>query len=212
MMLIGQYDSPFVRRVAIALELYAMRYEHQPWSSFGDADRIAAYNPLKRVPTLVMDDGVALIDSAAILEALDEIVGPERAMTPRMGPDRREGLRLCALASGAADKAVSLVYEQALRDEALPLWVDRCRSQVGGALAALDSVRAGATGPYLFGEGISHADIMLATLLRFVGEALPEVVDLGAWPALAAHSARCEALPVFQKISQPFYITPPAAT
>ncbi len=80
--LIGQYDSPFVRRVAIALRLYGMPFEHRPWSVFGDADALAAYNPLKRVPTLVLDDGDVLIDSAIILDWLDEVAGPERALFP----------------------------------------------------------------------------------------------------------------------------------
>ena len=59
MILIGQYDSPFVRRVGIALTLYEMPFEHQPWSSFGDADKLRAVNPLGRVPTLVLDDRLA---------------------------------------------------------------------------------------------------------------------------------------------------------
>ena len=54
MILIGQYDSPFVRRVAIAMRLYGLAYEHRPWSTFGDADKLAAFNPLRRVPTLVL--------------------------------------------------------------------------------------------------------------------------------------------------------------
>ncbi len=62
MFLIGQYDSPFVRRVAIALRLYGLAFEHKPWSTFGDAETIAPYNPLRRVPTLVLDDGEALIE------------------------------------------------------------------------------------------------------------------------------------------------------
>ena len=48
MILIGQYDSPFVRRVAIAMRLYGMEFEHRPWSVFGDAEKIAQYNPLMR--------------------------------------------------------------------------------------------------------------------------------------------------------------------
>ena len=59
--LIGQYDSPFVRRVAIAMRLYGMPFEHRPWSVFGDAEKIAAYNPLMRVPTLVLNTGEALV-------------------------------------------------------------------------------------------------------------------------------------------------------
>src|SRR6516164_2304848 len=60
MFLIGQYDSPFVRRVAIAMRLYGIKFDHKPWSTFGDADKIAPYNPLRRVPTLVPDGGEAL--------------------------------------------------------------------------------------------------------------------------------------------------------
>src|ERR1700755_2855878 len=85
MFLIGQYDSPFVRRVAIAMRLYGIAYEHKPWSTFGEGDKIAPYNPLRRVPTLVLDDGEALIESTAILDYLDETVGPERAMLPARG-------------------------------------------------------------------------------------------------------------------------------
>ncbi|MFC7543301.1 glutathione S-transferase N-terminal domain-containing protein [Siccirubricoccus deserti] len=93
MILIGQYDSPFVRRIAIAMRLYDLPYKHLPWSTFGDADRLAAHNPLRRVPTLILDDGDALIDSVAILDHLDEVVGPERALMPVAGPARRAMLR-----------------------------------------------------------------------------------------------------------------------
>ena len=82
MILIGQYDSPFVRRVAIAMRLYGIAFEHKPWSTFGDADKIAPYNPLRRVPTLVLDDGEALIESAMILDHLDD------RRRPRQGDDR----------------------------------------------------------------------------------------------------------------------------
>ena len=40
MFLIGQYDSPFVRRTAIAMRLYGLSFEHRPWSTFGDAETI----------------------------------------------------------------------------------------------------------------------------------------------------------------------------
>jgi glutathione S-transferase len=207
MFLIGQYDSPFVRRVAIAMRLYGIAFEHKPWSTFGDADKIAPYNPLRRVPTLVLDSGEALIESTAILDYLDETVGPERAMLPARGEARRRQLRLCALATGLADKAVSLVYERVLRKEQLKLWVERCEAQIGGVLAALEQARAAAKTPYLFGEGIGHSDIAVACALRFTGEAHATLFDAARYPALAAHAARCEALPPFQEIVQP--LAPP---
>src|SRR5262249_12878252 len=124
MFLIGQYDSPFVRRVAIAMRLYGLAFEHRPWSTFGDADKLGAYNPLSRVPTLVLDSGEALIESSIILDHLDDQVGEAKSMIAARGAERRRQLRLCALAAGLGDKAVSLLYERVLRKEPLRLWVE----------------------------------------------------------------------------------------
>src|ERR1700675_3980017 len=115
MILIGQYDSPLFRRVAIAMRLYGVAFEHRPWSTFGEGDKIAPYNRLRRVPTLVCDDGEALIESTAILDYLDELVGPEKAMIAARGPERRRGLRICALATGLGEKAVSLFSKRVVR-------------------------------------------------------------------------------------------------
>jgi len=208
MILIGQFDSPFVRRVGIALALYDMRHEHYPWSTFGDGARIAAYNPLRRVPTLVLDDGTALIESNAILDHLDEQVGEARALFPRGGPARREALRVAALASGLADKAVSLVYERVLHAEPSAAWIERCRTQINEVVRLIEAERAARATPYWQGEAIGHADIMLACALRFLGEAHPGLVDAATIPALTAHCARCEALPAFVAVRQVF--VPPA--
>jgi glutathione S-transferase len=142
MILIGQYDSPFVRRVAIALRLYRIGYEHRPWSTFGDADRIASFNPLRRVPTLILDNGEVLVESGAILDHLDESVGPSRAMIAEAGDMRRHALKICALATGLADKAVSLVYERLLHQTTSDPWIARCRAQIADVLAALESDKA----------------------------------------------------------------------
>lgn len=206
MLLIGQFDSPFVRRVGIALELYAIPYEHRPWSVWRDAEAIAAYNPLRRVPTLVRDDGEVLLESSAILDALDERVGPERALLPRQGDVRRDGLRVIALATGLGDKAVSLFYEQRLHPEASDKWVARCHAQIGGVLEALEADRARRATPHWLGAALSHADIAVACVLRFLTESHPGAFELSAFPALAAHSAACESLSVFRKISQPFTV------
>jgi glutathione S-transferase len=203
MILIGQYDSPFVRRVAIALRLYDLPFEHRPWSTFGDADKIAPYNPLRRVPTLVLDDGEALIESTAILDYLDELVGPEKAMIAVRGPQRRHALKICALATGLGDKAVSLVYERVLRKDASKHWVERCEAQIGGVLEVLEAERAAVATPFWFGDRIGHADIAVACVLRFTGEAHPHLFDSARYPALAAHAARCEAMSAFMEIVQP---------
>jgi glutathione S-transferase len=208
MILIGQYDSPFVRRVGIALVLYGLPFEHRPWSTFSDVDKIRPYNPLTRVPTLVLDDGGVLLDSPSILDYLDSRVPPERALLPAAEPARHRALAVAALATGLADKAVSLFYEKRMHDKVSDAWVARCRGQIAGALAALESDRAARPGPYWFGERIGHADIAVAAALRFVAEAHPGLVSMADSPALAAHAQRCEALPAFQQIQQTFI--PPA--
>jgi glutathione S-transferase len=207
MILFGQYDSPFVRRVAIALRLYELPFEHRPWSTFGDGEKIAPYNPLRRVPTLVLGSGEALIESTAILDYLDDLVGPEDAMIAARGPARHRGLKICALATGLADKGVSLLYERVLRKDQSKIWVERCEAQIGGVLDVLEKERAGIATPYWFGDRIGHADIAVGCVLRFTSEAHPQLFDAARYPALAAHAARCEALPPFQEIVQP--LAPP---
>jgi glutathione S-transferase len=204
MLLIGQYDSPFVRRVGIALRLYDFAFEHRPWSTFGDADKIAPYNPLRRVPTLLLDDGEVLIESTAILDHLDETVGPSGAMIAKNGQRRREALKICALATGLGDKAVSLVYERLLHREKSEVWMKRCETQIAGVLDALEGDRVARKSAFWLGNAIGHADIAVACVIRFTREAHPGVFDARRWPALAAHAERCEAMAPFQEIAQPF--------
>jgi glutathione S-transferase len=202
MILIGQFDSPFVRRVAIALDLYRLPFEHRPWSTFADAERLAPFNPLRRVPTLVLDDGESLLDSVTILDWADEFVGPARALIRPHGPERRAALKGCALATGLADKAVGLFYERLLHKDVSAPWVERCRTQIADALAVLDADRRRIPSAYWFGESIGHADIAVACAIRFTREAHPGLFDSARWPALEAHAARCEALDPFRRLAQ----------
>jgi glutathione S-transferase len=197
MILIGQYDSSFVRRVGIALRIYDLAFEHRPWSVFGDGERVRAFNPLMRVPTLVLDDGDVLVDSHSILDYLDGLVAPER----------RRAIKVAALATGLADKGVSLFYEVRLHEPISEAWAGRLRSQIKATLTTLEHDRALSEGPW-FGKRIGHSDIAVACAWRHVSEAHPGLIDPGEYPSLSAHSRRMEALPVFQEISQPFI--PPA--
>jgi glutathione S-transferase len=207
MILIGQYDSPFVRRVGITLTLYGIAFEHWPWSVFSDADKIRDYNPLTRVPVLVLDSGEALVDTHLIIDHIDSLV-PEARRMARGGPDRPQALRIAGLASGLSDKVVSLYYEKALHEAVSQVWVERCLGQIRGTLAVLERDRARRRTPYWFGDSIGHADIAVAASLRHATDSHPGVITLDACPALAANAAALEALPVFQAISQPFI--PPA--
>lgn len=113
-------------------------------------------------------------------------------------------MKVAALATGLAEKAVSLFYELRLHREVSDVWVDRCREQVAGVLSALEADRSARAGDYWFGERIGHADVIVATALRFIAEAHPGLVTMTDYPALGTHAARLEALPAFQAITQPF--------
>jgi glutathione S-transferase len=203
MILIGQYDSPFVRRVGITLRRYDLPFEHRPWSVWGDADRIAAHNPLRRVPTLLLADGTALVETFAIVDALDEMAPPERALLPRSGPVRRDGLRIVGLASGLADKAVSLLYEPMFRSQPSESWMTRCRGQIADTLAGLERDRAARGSTWWLGSSLSHADVAVACGLLFTREAHPALFDAARCPALEAHARACAAMPEFSEIYQP---------
>ena len=204
MILIGQYDSPFVRRVGIALTIYGLPFEHRPWSTFADADKIRPYNPLVRVPTLVLDDGEVLIESHSILDYLDNLVPADRKLYPLTEPARHRALKIAALATGLADKSVSLFYEMRLHGQVSDVWVNRCRAQIAGVLVALEADRARRGGAYWFGDRIGHADIAVTAALSFLSEVHPSLIGLVDFPALGAHVGRLEALPAFEAIRQPF--------
>src|ERR1700733_5927999 len=139
MILVGQYDSPYTRRVAVSLHLLGFDFEHDTRSVFGDFDSMRTTNPLGRVPSLVLADGTTLIDSAAILDWLDQQVGPECALLPPGGPARQQALQRIALASGTIDKVMAAAYERLIRPAPYrwPDWIVRCRPRAEGGIAAL---------------------------------------------------------------------------
>lgn len=203
--LIGQLDSPFVRRVAIAMKLYGMPFEHRPWSVFRDAEQIARFNPLRRVPTLVLPHGEVLVDSSAILDALDDDVPDDRVLLPRRGSERRTGLRLMALACGMADKGVSLVYERVARESSShsQRWVERCSRQVSDALATLERERASRSTRWWLGDGMTHVDIAVGVIVHFLLQATPAIVEASDVPALLEHERRCHRDALFAETDQP---------
>jgi len=201
MLLIGMFDSPYVRRVAISMKRLGLPFEHANWSVGADFDRIRKHSALGRVPVLVMDDGTALVESGAILDAIDDIVGPSRALLPPTGASRREALRLMSLAVGAAEKGRDQLYERMVRppEKYHEPWVARCREQMQGALRELDaSCKQRSAGQWLIDNRLSQADITVACIGTLLSDALNVFERGDAYPALKAHIDRCEALPEFQ--------------
>jgi glutathione S-transferase len=209
MLLIGMFDSPFVRRVAITMKLLELPYEHANWSIGRDFDRIRNHNPLGRVPTLVTDEGESLMESSAILDYLDERAGPERALLPPSGADRRRALNLIAMATGAAEKGVLQIYERVFRPEQKrhAAWTDRCRTQMSGSLAAIDRyIGERGVSQWLVGKSMTQADITAVCVFTFLNDALRIASDAVMFQSLATLAARCESLPVFQETRVPFFV------
>jgi len=208
MLLIGMFDSPFVRRVAVSLKLLEIPFEHANWSVGKDFDRIREFNPLGRVPTLVTADGLKLMESGAILDYLDELVGPERALLPRAGADRRTALNLMAMASGAAEKGVMQIYERVFRPEEKrhAPWVERCHLQMSASLGALDrAVGERGVSQWLVGKRMTQADITAVCAFTFLNDALRVAADRVMYASLATLAARCESMPVFQETRLAFH-------
>jgi len=203
MFLYGQYDSPFVRRVAVTMNIYGMPFERKVLSVIADQERLRRVNPLGKVPALELDGGEVLFDSQMILEHLDETAGPEMALTPPGGDRRREILRLTAIGLGAADKAVALSFEIRYRnpDTIDPRYVERLESQVGSALAWLEAHKLS---PWLAGNALTQADVTAACTVTYLRNKHPHLFQDGAYPRLTTLTAAAESLDAFK--ASPFLI------
>lgn len=198
MKLIGRAQSPFVRRVAVAMDLLGIPYELEP-VPIAEQDRVRRYNPVGRVPALVLDDGEVLIDSGAIIDALAEMAGNGQSLLPLSGRDRRRVLRANALGVGAVEKTVAAYYEvtRKAEDKRDPAWRAACIEQANSALAALE---AEAGDPWVCGAGPSIADVTVAVALPFMRACFtPEEIDPARYPALVRVAEAVSALPEWQR-------------
>ncbi len=199
MVLVGRYLSPFVRRVAVTMRSYGLDYQHRPLMAFGeDKKTLSQWNPVGRVPVLLLNDGEVLFESGAILDYLDQRVGPDKALTPASGPERREVLRLMNIATGAAEKTVLTVYEVRFRPEEKrhEPWVAMCAEQVQNSFEALS---ARAVMPWMIGKSLTQADVTATCCWSFARRAKPELTDGIRAPRLDEITARAEAMPEFRQ-------------
>ena len=196
--LYGRYASPFVRRVAVTLQLYGLKYRHMPMMPFGpDKAELAKFNPIARVPALQLADGEMLIDSAVVLDYLDGLAGPERALTPAAGKARRRVLTLLAVAHGANEKLVVSLYERHFRprEKWHRPWLETCDKQVRDGFRWLDAEFAG---PWFAGEAMTQADITVAAFWLFARGKRPKFfAELGC-TKLDELAGRLQATPAFQ--------------
>jgi glutathione S-transferase len=207
MKLIGLLRSPYVRRTAVSLHAMGIPFELDQVPVFEKPEIVSQYNPLTRVPALVLDDGEALIDSTTILDALDEMAGPDRRLTPASGAERRHVLKLVTVALGAVDKAVWSAYEYRFRppEKVHKPWVRHNDGQVIAGFTYLDGIAAKLDGNgWLAGtERMSQADITAAVGFTFAQLVRPNLGLTEKAPNLARFAARCEALAPFKAAALP---------
>jgi glutathione S-transferase len=196
MILVGQFDSPFVRRVAVTLRHYGVPFSRNTASVFTDAAEMQRINPLIRIPSLILESGETLIDSGAIVDYLDETEGRGRRLVPTSGPHRCAVAQIVAIAAGAAEKAGQITYERYFHpgNAHSADWDTRCNAQLG---AALDHLEARCGTEWFFAEGFSHADVMTSCMIGYLRLRVPEAFADARLPMLADLAARCEALEIF---------------
>jgi glutathione S-transferase len=196
MILVGQYDSPFVRRVAVTLHHYHMPFTRQPLSVFGNFKEMGHINPLVRVPALILKSGETLIDSGAIIDYLDHEAGPARALTPTHGQERRKVLNICAVSTGCSDKTVALYFERHFHEKkSISLALDeRLSAQLKAGIEWLEH-ECGT--PWFVDNKMSQADVTIGCMLSHVKLRLPEFFPPEKYPKLHAISRHCEMMPEF---------------
>ncbi|HEX9278506.1 MAG TPA: glutathione S-transferase [Casimicrobiaceae bacterium] len=166
MKLIASYTSPYARKVRIALAEKKIEYdfvEESPWVA---DTTVPNYNPLGKVPVLVLDDGTTLFDSRVIVEYLDT-VSPVSRLIPEPNRQRIVVKRWEALGDGICDAAVAIVLEskrpprQQNKD-----WLDRQRRKIDLGLKELgDELGERA---WCNGEAYSLADIATGCVLAYL--------------------------------------------
>jgi glutathione S-transferase len=197
MKLIGMLDSPYVRRVAISLQLLGLKFEHQSLSVFRGFAEFQSINPVVKAPTLVCDDGEVLMDSTLILQYAEALARPRTLMPDDTTALQRE-LRLIGLALAAMEKSVQIVYERGLRppEKLHEPWVSRVTGQLLAAYGELETELDRYPEPPA-SSGIGQAGITTAVAWHFTQQTVADAVPAARFPRLAAYSAAAEALPEF---------------
>jgi glutathione S-transferase len=193
MQLIGMLDSPYVRRVAISLQLLGLRFEHQSLSVFRTFPQFQKINPVVKAPTFICDDGEVLMDSTLILEYAEALARP-RTLMPGKPQELQHALRVIGLALAACEKAVQIIYERNQRppEKLHEPWVARVSGQLLAAFGALEEGMARRA------LAMDQAGVTTAVAWHFTQQYLPEVVPAAGYPNLVAFSAKAEALPEFK--------------
>ena len=195
MKLVGSRTSPFVRKVRVILAEKSLPFEFIEESAWTADTTVPRYNPLNKVPALVMDDGEAIYDSAVISEYLDALSGG--GLIPGGAAERARVRRDEALGDGIADAGITVFLErkrEAPRQD--PAWIARQMEKVDAGIAALAKTLG--TGQYLGGVQPNLGDIACACALFWAEFRMPQLRWRDSHPNLKGWAERMESRPAFQ--------------
>ncbi len=195
--LVGVYSSSFVRRVAISMQVLGVSYEHVPLSAFRDVDKLRAINPLLKAPTVVFEDGTTLQNGDYILDWLDQQT--DKPLLPREPVARLANQRILAVALLAAEKGLSLVFEQMLRAKELQSSsvVGRLEGQLRAALDLLENDARFAVIANVPPEELDQVQITVPAVVEFLASTYPHLIPADQYPKLMALSDQMEQHPAF---------------
>lgn len=200
MKLVGSKTSPFVRKVRVVLAEKGLPFEFLEENAWNADTTVPRYNPLTKVPVLVLDDGECLYDSGVITEYLDALTGPR--LIPAAGVERARVRRDEALGDGIADAGVAIFLErkrEAARQD--PAWIARQRDKLQMGIASLaSSVAAGSS---MGRAQLAMGDIACGCALFWLEFRLPEIQWRAQYGALRAWAERLEARAAFATTRPP---------
>ena len=199
--LVGMLDSPYVRRVAVALLIAEVPFDHRPISLFRHIPEFSELSPLLKAPSLVLDDGAALVDSSVILEYLAALHPALDALGIGKAESPLKAARATGVALTVCEKAVQVHYERALRtpEQRSDVWWSRIGGQLGVGLAALEAELP--EHGWIGGARIGLADITAACAWGFTQTVLADLVELAdprRYPRISELCARAEDLRAFR--------------
>ncbi len=173
MKLYGSRTSPYVRKVSIVMIEKRIECEFVEDNVWGADTKVTLYNPLTKVPVLVLDDGMALYDSRVIVEYLDGVT-PVSRLIPDGGRERALVKRWEALGDGITDAGITVFLERKREQGAQSKdWITRQLGKVDFAIAA--AAREMGDREYCYGLSLTLADISLACGLLWLEFRMPEI-------------------------------------
>ena len=180
--------SPYVRRVAVTVTELGIddRVERIRVDNRDEAGAYARINPLLKVPSMILDDGSALIDSTAIAEFLDTRFGDGALFAPP-GEERVERMQLQVLVNGMQEASTALTGELIRRPGPLrwQAFVDRTLAKARRGFARLEEMIARIDRP------IDYAVLCTGVMCAHYDFRIPHVIDWRAeHPRLAGWYAR----------------------